>query len=257
MNDNTNFKNPNGWVFISHSSEDYQSVKIVRNYLEESGFNALIFYLKSLEDPKKRKLTQQLIEWEIEKRNIFVFCKSKYSKSSKWVQDEIAYVKSFPEKIYVEIDMEKLQYEKCTQLSKLDRLMKRATLFFSYSHKDKEFVMKIYEYLKSEGFKIWIDSNDIKMGDNCIEEINKGFSEAINYGYILYFVSRNSMTSVWSSTELGTILTSDALILSIVIDNVDISNSPLINRMCFYINPENFEEKKRQLLLALREVEKQ
>jgi hypothetical protein len=256
MNDNTNFKNPNGWVFISHSSEDYQSVKIVRNYLEESGFNALIFYLKSLEDPKKRKLTQQLIEWEIEKRNIFVFCKSKYSKSSKWVQDEIAYVKSFPEKIYVEIDIEKLLYEKCTQLSKLDRLMKRATLFFSYSYKDKEFVIKIYEYLKSEGFKIWIDSQDIRLGDNWIEEINKGFNKAINNGHILYFVSRNSIASEWNKAELNLALASGASILPIIIDDVDISNGPLINYQCFYINPKNFEKKKRKLLLALKKVEK-
>ena len=44
-------KKANGWVFISHSSKDYEEVKIVRNYLEESGFSALMFYLKSLEDP--------------------------------------------------------------------------------------------------------------------------------------------------------------------------------------------------------------
>jgi len=50
-------KRTNGWVFLSHSSQDYEDIKIVRNYLEESGFSALMFYLKSLENPKKRKLT--------------------------------------------------------------------------------------------------------------------------------------------------------------------------------------------------------
>lgn len=103
-----------GWIFISHSSQDYEDVKIVRNYLEESGFSALMFYLKSLEDPMKSKLTQKLIDWEIEARNIFVLCNSKNAKKSTWVQDEIKYVKSFPEKIYVEIDIEKLKYGKCT-----------------------------------------------------------------------------------------------------------------------------------------------
>ena len=42
-----------GWVFLSHSSNDYENVKIVRDYLEENGFSALMFYLKCLEKDKK------------------------------------------------------------------------------------------------------------------------------------------------------------------------------------------------------------
>ena len=111
-------KKANGWVFISHSSKDYEDVKIVRNYLEDNGFSALMFYLKSLEgtSSKKMKLAQDLIKWEIEARNIFVLCNSHHASKSSWVQDEVKYVKKFPTKIYKEIDMKKLRYEKCTQL---------------------------------------------------------------------------------------------------------------------------------------------
>ena len=31
-------KKASGWVFLSHASDDYEDVKVVRNYLEENGF---------------------------------------------------------------------------------------------------------------------------------------------------------------------------------------------------------------------------
>ncbi|HHB94680.1 MAG TPA: toll/interleukin-1 receptor domain-containing protein [Campylobacterales bacterium] len=253
-------KKANGWVFISHSSKDYEDVKIVRNYLEDNGFSALMFYLKSLENPKRRKLTQKLINWEIEERNIFVFCQSKFSKTSKWVQDEIAYVKSFPEKIYVEIDMDKLKYEKCTQLSKLDILMQKSTLFLSYSSKDKYFIMKIYDYLKSEGFKIWMDNESIKIGENIVEKINQALIESSKNGHILLFISKNYLESSWCEKEMKIALSlaigKNASVLPIIIDEyVDISELPILNSIkSFRVNIENFEDKKKELLNAISKI---
>lgn len=250
----------NGWVFISHSSKDYEDVKIIRNYLEESGFSALMFYLKSLEDPKKRKLTQQLINWEIEERNIFVFCQSKSSKSSKWVQDEIEYIKNFPEKIYVEIDINKLKYEKCTQLSKLDSLMKKSTIFFSYSQKDKDFVMKFYEYLKLEGFKVWITNQNIQWGDSIAKKINEALIESSKNGHILLFISKNYLESSWCYEEmqiaLNLSINKKASILPIIIDeDLDLSKFLILNTIKFVNIPiEKFEIKKKELLKALNKI---
>jgi len=248
-----------GWIFISHSSKDYESVKIVRNYLEDSGFSALIFYLKSLENPKRRKLTQQLIEWEIEERNIFVLCNSKEAKKSPWVQKEIDYVKSFPEKIYVELDMDRLEYEKCTQLSKLDNLMKRATLFFSYSWEDKEYVMKFYEYLNSKGFRVWLDTQYLRIGSNWHDKIIEVLDEATKNGAILLFISKNYLESAWGIRELQMSLNlrkeNNALVLPIIIDDIDISNFPLFaNQFYFKITQNEFESKKEELLKALSQV---
>jgi hypothetical protein len=250
----------NGWVFISHSSKDYEDVKIVRNYLEESGFSALMFYLKSLEDPKKRRLAQKLINWEIEERNIFVFCQSKFSKSSKWVQDEIAYVKSFPEKIYVEIDMDKLKYEKCTQLSKLDSLMKKSTLFFSYSLRDKGLVIKFYEYLKSEGFRIWMDYQQLKPEDNFDKEIDQALLESSKNGHILLFISRDYLASSWCNKEmeiaLNLSINEKASILPIIIDeNLHMSEFPILNNIKYFtFNMKRFEIEKKELLKALNKI---
>ena len=137
----------NGWVFLSHASTDFESVKTIRNYLEESGFNALMFYLKFLDDDDKKEKIQEFLEWEIQARNIFVLCSSESARKSKWVQWETDLVKRLPSKIFREIDLDKLKYKKCTELSKLDDLMSLSTLYFSYSHDDNDIVDKIYKEL--------------------------------------------------------------------------------------------------------------
>lgn len=38
------------WVFISHSTKDFERVRLVRNALEDGGFCSLLFYLKCLEN---------------------------------------------------------------------------------------------------------------------------------------------------------------------------------------------------------------
>lgn len=53
-------KKTNGWVFLSHSFQDYEEVKIIRNYLEENNFNALIFFLKCFDDDRKKNEVKKL-----------------------------------------------------------------------------------------------------------------------------------------------------------------------------------------------------
>lgn len=113
-----------GWVFLFHSFLDIEKVKVIRNYLEEYQFNSIMFFLKCFEDGKKHtKEIKRLLECEIKSRNIFVFCKSVNSKKSKcikWEKD----IAIKQEKIYLEIDIEKLNYQKCMELSKIDLLIK-------------------------------------------------------------------------------------------------------------------------------------
>ncbi len=249
-------KKANGWVFLSHSSKDYEDVKIVRNYLEENGFSALMFYLKCLEDKDKRDKAQQLIKWEIESRNIFVFCNSESAKLSKWVQYEIRYVEKFPEKIYKEINIDKLKYQKCTQLSKLDDLMNKATLFFSYSMKDEKVVTQVYDYLVSFGFKIWIASKSIQFGDNITDRISEGLKEASQSGVILVFISKKSLKSKWVSAEIRTAIASNTVVIPLLIEHIDINELPIYLRNILYLNIAigNFEENMKKLLEAIKNI---
>lgn len=233
-------KKAKGWVFLSHSSEDYEEVKVVRNYLEENGFSALMFYLKCLED-KKKHLREELIASEIESRNIFVLCNSKYASQSNWVTWETNLVKNSNVKIFREIDMDKLKYQKCTQLSKLDDLMNNATLYFLYSHKDKYKVNKIYKKLESFGYRIFLDSANIKLGDNISEKIHTALDETINKGVVLIFLSKNAIESNWFWHEKDIAINSDAFIIPVVLDDVNIDNFPAFrSRQCLNIQEIDF-----------------
>lgn len=79
------------WVFLSHSNEDFEKLRMVRDRLEELKFRPLLFFLKCLEDDDE---ILDLIKREIEARERFILCRSKFSKQSKWVKQEVAYVES-------------------------------------------------------------------------------------------------------------------------------------------------------------------
>lgn len=242
-------KKANGWVFLSHSSKDYQDVKVVRNYLEENGFSAIMFYLKSLDDDSRKHHIETLLKWEIEERNIFVSCNSKSAQKSKWFLWENNLAKSFPSKIYREIDMDKLKYERCTQLSKLDSLIKQATLFFLYSHKDNEKVDEVYDYLESVGFKTFKDTRDIKIGNKYQEKINDAITSTINRGTVLIFLSRNAIESKWFWKEKDMALNQKAFIIPILLDDTPISDFPAFEHIESIDISNGFKEEKQKELL--------
>jgi len=253
MSDNNEHweKKANGWVFLSHSSRDYQDVKVVRNYLEENGFSAIMFYLKSLENDSRKHHIKPLLEWEIQDRNIFVSCNSKYAKKSKWFRWERRYAKSLSSKIYREIDMDRLKYERCTQLSKLDSLIKQATLFFLYSHKDNRKVNKVYDYLESIGFRTFKDTRDIKIGERIEEKINNAITSTIDKGAVLIFLSQNALESKWFWKEKGMALNQNAFIIPILLDKIPIWKFTIFKDM-FYLDISNgFKEQEQKELLKI------
>ena len=153
-------KSINGWVFLSHSSLDIEKVKIIRNYLESYSFNSIMFFLKCFEDGQDhKKEIEKLIKCEIKTRNVFIFCKSDNSKRSKWVQWEKEIAQN-ENKLYLEIELEKLDYQKCTELSKIDLLIKHSTFYFIFYSSKKEIIENLEK--KLEGFKIIKNSGDLK-----------------------------------------------------------------------------------------------
>lgn len=224
----------NGWVFLSHSSIDYENVKIVRNYLEENGFSALMFYLKCLEEDDKKEKIQELLKWEISARNIFVLCNSEAAKISTWVQWETDYVKKQPAKIYKEIDIDKLKYQKCTQLSKLDDLMYKATLYFSYSHKDNTKVERVYQKLNSIGFRIFKDisgSTIMKNDQNIQSKLYGLLQETIGKGAVVIFLSENAKWSRLFWEEKRIALEQEAFIIPVRLDNVSMDEFPAFRNL--------------------------
>lgn len=78
------------WVFLSHSNKDYEKVRQVRNILEQQGYRPLMFFLNCLNDDNE---IDGLIKREIDSREKFILCDSKNAQNSKWVQEEVNYIK--------------------------------------------------------------------------------------------------------------------------------------------------------------------
>ena len=93
-----------GYVFISHSHKDIKKVRVIRNVLENRGFEPLCFYLKCLTEDDE---IVELIEREIDSRSLFVYARSRNSENSKWVQTELDYIDSKGRKIDRIIDLDK------------------------------------------------------------------------------------------------------------------------------------------------------
>ncbi len=92
-----------GYVFLSHSHQDIQKVRQIRNAMEEAGFEPLCFYLKCLSDDDE---IEGLIKREIDAREWFVYLDSPNARSSAWVTKERKYIESLSDKQIVTINLE-------------------------------------------------------------------------------------------------------------------------------------------------------
>ena len=79
------------WVFLSHSNNDYEQVRCLRNIMEEKGMRPLMFFLKCLDEEPE---IFNLIKREIDVRPRFILCDSENAQKSEWVQKEVEYIKS-------------------------------------------------------------------------------------------------------------------------------------------------------------------
>lgn len=100
--------NPHKYIFVSHSSKDWEKVRVIRNYLEEKSFYPLLFHLKCLETKgEDLTLLKNLLQREIQARRRFLYCKSKDAMESEYVKWELSQVKTVKGAIFKEINIEK------------------------------------------------------------------------------------------------------------------------------------------------------
>ena len=52
-------------------------------------------------------------------------------------------------------------------------------IFLSHSSKDKEFVRKLADDLKTYGLSVWFDEWEIKVGDSITNKISQGIDERV------------------------------------------------------------------------------
>ncbi|UCF69420.1 MAG: toll/interleukin-1 receptor domain-containing protein [Acidobacteriota bacterium] len=73
------------------------------------------------------------------------------------------------------------------------------SVFVSYSHHDHEFADKLVDWLRQQGFSVWVDRDGIDGGDQFLERIARGMNRA---DVVIPLLSRNSVASPWVVREV-------------------------------------------------------
>jgi len=78
--------------------------------------------------------------------------------------------------------------------------------FLSHSSSDKPFVRQLASDLKVHGIQVWLDEQNIKVGESIPEKISQGLAES---DYFLFISSSNSVSSEWVKKELNSALVTE------------------------------------------------
>jgi hypothetical protein len=85
----------------------------------------------------------------------------------------------------------------------LKTILKRR-VFISYSRKDELFANQLEEALVQQGIGVWIDKNEVLVGDSLISKITEGISGS---QFVCAIISSNSINSRWVQEELNLAMT--------------------------------------------------
>ena len=210
------------FLFISHSHQDLEKVRCVRNYVEKLNAEPILFFLKSLSD--KDQITQ-LIKDEIDARIWFIYCRSQNAERSNWVRTELDHVFSTGKQNLLEIDLESdvvkgalTQEAKLRILNSFHSIRQNTYFFASFSQRDKYIVYKIMEYLKQYGISIFSPIDGLS-ASGCWEAHIKQTIQTSPF--FLWFVSENTISSPAVNAEFEYAGSLNKVVLPIVLTSKD------------------------------------
>lgn len=175
------------WIFLSHSNEDYERVRRVRNILEDMNTRPLMFFLKCLDDNDE---IEDLIKREIKARTRFILCDSENSRKSNWVTKEIEYIKEL-QKPYDIIDIS--AYEDDIR-DKLKDCFRKEHIFISYPRELRPAIEVVFERLNKYDFcTSFIDKFDLSTGTPFLDNIEYNIKKAVSNGFFISLLSHQSL----------------------------------------------------------------
>ncbi|ELQ6127167.1 toll/interleukin-1 receptor domain-containing protein [Cronobacter sakazakii] len=133
-----------------------------------------------------------------------------------------------------------------------------ASVFLSHNSKDKPFVRKLAESLRSEGHVVWIDEAEINIGDSLIEKIREGLDKV---DYVAAILSKNSVESAWVQRELDIssnreIAEKRVILLPLMLQHVDLPGFLMGKRYGDFTSEEAYDHSLQELLKVLGPVDK-
>lgn len=186
------------WIFVSHASEDLETVRRVRNYLEERDASPLLFHLLALEHQEG---FWPLIEREIAARNFFLFCESEAARRSDRVSKEREAVRKAAEHQVKRIGSVTVDDGE-PDFSILDDFIATTRVFPSYTRADADRVQPYLAALRARGFEVYDDST-LSAGDDFERVLDEQLTRTARHGWVAVFLSAASVRSTWIQMELA------------------------------------------------------
>ena len=175
------------WIFLSHSNEDYEKVRRIRNILEEMNTRPLMFFLKCLSDNDE---IEDLIKREIEARTRFILCDSENARNSNWVAKEVEYITKL-QKPYDVIDVS--ENDELIR-ERVKNCFRKEHIFISYPRELLPAVKIVYERLSKYDFcTSFIDMFDISAGIPFWEDFESNIEKAVSHGVFVSLLCNHSL----------------------------------------------------------------
>jgi len=222
------------WIFLSHSSQDIDKVRIIRNEFEKYLHNPLAFHLKCLnaDTPEGKHELDTLIKREIDSREWFVFCESPAASRSEYVQMEKDYILKQGKKKVWSINMSLSVDAILTKVKEICTLIK---VYISYTRRDGYEVYKqLSNALIEKDFDVWDSECDLLPGAEFYTEIQNIIQKTAEYGFVVVLITDAFMISKYCLQELEWIVSSNATIIPLIFGKAEVP-SVLDERECFRI----------------------
>lgn len=154
------------------------------------------------------------IKREIDCRTRFIICDSENSQASKWVQSEVAYIKS-QQRSYETIDLSKSDEEIKEQL---DKLVKSTQIFFCGSAVDHDILDSVYSHIEKYDIRSSFDLSNMGLEVNYQQGINNAIELLKDSGFFVFFASGKSLSSNKVISELQYAIANGVKILVLLLD---------------------------------------
>ena len=188
-------KSKGGYIFLSHSHDDIETVRKLRNYLEADGFEPLCFYLKCLDDDSE---IEDLIKREIDAREWFVFVDSENARKSRWVTLEREYITRTDSKKIITVNIE----DSNSIAEIVYKISHNLRVFISYSHKDEVLARRIKAIFEEKDYLVFFAPDSIPLSGDYAEIAANAITEAAKDGCVIALITPDSLKSRWVRREI-------------------------------------------------------
>ncbi len=186
-----------GSVFISHSHKDLPKVRLIRNYLEEKGFDPLCFYMQCLTDEDE---IEGLLKKEIDARDWFAFMESPNSLQSAWVKKERDYIRNSRDKKIIHYNLQENSPKDIA-----NQIADYMTVYVCYSARERQYGRPLAKALSNMEFRVYDrcgDEADDLLSPDSLMRTEEAIRKAGERGCFLYLMTEKSKQALIMHREL-------------------------------------------------------